>query len=287
VSDFSEADTRAKLIDRAISARGWTEDFIKREESAGAVKIVAGKARRHAKGRTDYPLRIQANSETQRVAVALFETKEASLPPNHVLNQAKGYGRSSLPAGVFTAAEAGVKTNLLFFAKGQPTERIWYYDLSDVKVGKKTPLSLNASDGIFELSPTRGDSERSWTVDLDDRKAQAASDAQPFKEDARQKSEEADEQRERLATLKKEKCRNATGLSEAESQLKLLAREAREAASKAEAIENAVYDFKAVNLHRKALVDIRTPEQLLDIIEAKGREIAEAVAELRKEEVPT
>lgn len=31
----------------------------------------------------------------------------------------------SLPAGAFVNAGAGVKTNLLFFTKGQPTERIW------------------------------------------------------------------------------------------------------------------------------------------------------------------
>src|SRR5205085_6076072 len=48
----------------------------------------------------------------------------------------------SLPGGVFSAAGAGVKTNLLFFTKGHKTERIWYYDLSQVKVGKKTPLTL-------------------------------------------------------------------------------------------------------------------------------------------------
>ena len=35
-----------------------------------------------------------------------------------------------------------MKTNLLFFTKGKPTEKIWYYDLSDVKVGKKMPLTL-------------------------------------------------------------------------------------------------------------------------------------------------
>jgi hypothetical protein len=33
-------------------------------------------------------------------------------------------------------------TNLLFFTKGKPTERVWYYDLADVKVGKKRPLTL-------------------------------------------------------------------------------------------------------------------------------------------------
>ena len=37
---------------------------------------------------------------------------------------------------------AGVKTNLLFFTKGKKTEKIWYYDLSHVKVGKKSPLTL-------------------------------------------------------------------------------------------------------------------------------------------------
>jgi type I restriction enzyme M protein len=30
----------------------------------------------------------------------------------------------SLPAGAFVNAGAGVKTNLLFFAKGRPTERV-------------------------------------------------------------------------------------------------------------------------------------------------------------------
>lgn len=33
---LSEADTRAKLIDPALHNRGWTEDLIRREETAGA-----------------------------------------------------------------------------------------------------------------------------------------------------------------------------------------------------------------------------------------------------------
>lgn len=47
----------------------------------------------------------------------------------------------SVPAGAFVNAGAGVKTNLLFFTKGGPPERIWYNDLSGVKVGKKTPIT--------------------------------------------------------------------------------------------------------------------------------------------------
>jgi hypothetical protein len=51
---FGEADTRAKLIDPALHARGWTEDLIRHEETAGAVEVVDGRPRRRARGRIDY-----------------------------------------------------------------------------------------------------------------------------------------------------------------------------------------------------------------------------------------
>ena len=97
----------------------------------------------------------------------------------------------SLPGGVFTAAGAGVKTNLLFFTKGQPTRKIWYYDLSDIKVGKKTPLTLKHFEDFFRLLPTRADSELSWTVDMDERKRVAAEEARPLKEQSTAKSQQA------------------------------------------------------------------------------------------------
>lgn len=88
---YSEADTRAKLIDPAIHACGWTEDLICREVTLGAVEVVNGKGRRRAGGRTDYTLRIKVNSETQPVAVAMLEAKKEALAPGHGLSQAKGY----------------------------------------------------------------------------------------------------------------------------------------------------------------------------------------------------
>jgi type I restriction enzyme M protein len=118
---------------------------------------------------------------------------------------------------------AGVKTNLLFFNKGRPTERTWYYDLSDLKVGKKTPFTLARMGDFFDLvgdscaggTIERPDSERSWTVSRDE-------------------------------------------------------------------IEARGYDLKAVNPHRVVDEDTRTPEELLNEIEAQQRIIAEATAELRK-----
>ena len=70
----------------------------------------------------------------------------------------------SLPGGVFTQAGAGVKTNLLFFTKGKPTERVWYYDLSALKVTKRQPLALAHFEDFFALRQERADGKRSWTV---------------------------------------------------------------------------------------------------------------------------
>jgi len=88
---LGEADTRAKLIDPAIHARGWTEDLIRREETAGAVEVIDGKPRKQAKGRVDYVLRVKVNPDTQPVAVAIIEAKAEDLPPTHGLEQAKAY----------------------------------------------------------------------------------------------------------------------------------------------------------------------------------------------------
>ena len=83
----------------------------------------------------------------------------------------------SAPGGAFSAAGAGGKTNLLFFTKGQPTERSW--TVSREEIGRRN------------------------------------------------------------------------------------------------------YDLKAVNPNAKREQDTRTPDELLDLIEAKGREVAEALATLR------
>jgi type I restriction enzyme M protein len=96
----------------------------------------------------------------------LFRTNETAFVKTKMklLDECDLWCVVSLPSGVFTAAGAGVKTNLLFFTKGQPTERVWYYDLSEVKVGKKSPLTAAHFEEFFRLLPTRAASERSWAV---------------------------------------------------------------------------------------------------------------------------
>jgi len=71
-----------------------------------------------------------------------------------------------LPGGVFTGA--GVKTVALFFEKGTPTRKVWYYQLNlDRNLGKTNALSENDLADFVELQETKADSENSWTFDID------------------------------------------------------------------------------------------------------------------------
>lgn len=72
-----------------------------------------------------------------------------------------------LPSGVFTGA--GVKTVVLFFTKGEPTKKIWYYQLNlDRNLGKTDPLSEDDLAEFLELQKTKAESENSWSIDVAD-----------------------------------------------------------------------------------------------------------------------
>ena len=184
----------------------------------------------------------------------------------------------SLPPGVFTSAGAGVKTNLLFFSKGEPTKEIWYYDLSDVKVTKRNPLTSKHFEDFFKRMPKREESEKSWTVDLVQCRKDALKESAPLRKQAESKSRQADAIKVQLMAMAKGRTDDYKAL---ESQEEELRRDVRELINRAQAIDNAVYDLKAVNPNSIVEEDTRTPEDLLNIIEQKGREVAEALSALR------
>ncbi|MFH1690569.1 MAG: N-6 DNA methylase [Candidatus Eisenbacteria bacterium] len=68
------------------------------------------------------------------------------------------------PAGTFLGA--GVKTVVLFFEKGAPTRKIWYYRLDPGRsLGKTNPLNDDDLAEFVELQKSFAGSEKSWTVD--------------------------------------------------------------------------------------------------------------------------
>ena len=69
-----------------------------------------------------------------------------------------------LPSGVF---QAGVRTVVLFFTKGTPTEKIWYYQLNLPRtLGKTNPLSDADLADFVTLQQTKAISENSWLLDV-------------------------------------------------------------------------------------------------------------------------
>lgn len=92
---FGESDTRAKLIDPCLYAAHWTEDHIRREETAGGIEVIDGAARRQAKGRVDYTLRIKISPSTQPVALAYVEAKAETKNPAEGLQQGIDYAVAS------------------------------------------------------------------------------------------------------------------------------------------------------------------------------------------------
>ena len=68
-----------------------------------------------------------------------------------------------LPSGVFTGA--GVKTVVLFFTKGMPTEKVWYYQI-DKHFTKTNPMTEKDLEEFLALQNTKAESEHSWLLDV-------------------------------------------------------------------------------------------------------------------------
>lgn len=248
----------------------------------------------------------------------LFRTNESAFveTKRKLVDECDLWAIISLPGGVFSTAGAGVKTNLLFFTRGRKTGKIWYYDLSHVKVGKKTPLTLAhfGFDSAGDILPDgslpatliagwqseegndekpfpsyarmlkhrgnpEGESRYSWTVDFAARRATAREEMQPLLEEAAKIKAAVVDLKEKLKRLKREKAAD-TILNALETEIKEKDKSARELEARAAGIDAAVFDLKAVNPNAVAKVDNRTPQEIIENIEAQGRIISDALARL-------
>ena len=89
---------------------------------------------------------------------------DAAALRRELLEDCNLYDVLDLPKKVFSA---GVKTVVLFFEKGVPTEKIWYYQLNlDRNLGKTNPLNENDLADFEKLFVDRADSPNSWSVDV-------------------------------------------------------------------------------------------------------------------------
>ena len=98
----------------------------------------------------------------------LSNTDNASISlRKHLLETCNLHTILDMPQGTFLGS--GVKTVVLFFNKGEPTKKIWYYQLDTGRsLGKTNPLNDNDMAEFKELQKTKAESEKSWTVNIAD-----------------------------------------------------------------------------------------------------------------------
>src|SRR6266699_2431026 len=105
----------------------------------------------------NFPIRTGENtflSNTDNASVSLRKLLLESCQLHTVLD---------CPGGTFQGA--GVKTVVLFFDKGAPTRKIWFYQLDPGRnLGKTNPLNDDDLTEFVQLQKTFGDSPNSWSV---------------------------------------------------------------------------------------------------------------------------
>lgn len=245
----------------------------------------------------------------------LFRTNEGAFveTKRKLVDECDLWAIISMPGGVFSTAGAGVKTNLLFFTKGKQTEKIWYYDLSHVKVGKKTPMTLahfgfDRNGEIIDDSklpatltgdwledeevngepfPTyakmlavKGESRYSWSVDFAARRAEAWEKMQPHKEKVTALREELIPLKEQLKVLKKER-KDKVAIEKLEEKINGLEKEVRDQEAIISDIDAKVFDLKAVNPNSVVKLDTRTTLEVIENIEAQAKIVEEAMSKLK------
>lgn len=245
----------------------------------------------------------------------LFRTNESSFveTKRKLVDECNVWAIISMPGGVFSTAGAGVKTNLVFFTKGKKTEKIWYYDLTQVKVGKKTPMTLahfgydkdgnivddsklpatltnewledeNVKDEPFptyaKMLATKGESRYSWTIDFAARRAEAWEKMQPFKQRVAELREENIPLKEKLKVVRKEK-NDKSAIEALEEKINDIEKEIKEQEAIISDIDAKVFDLKAVNPNAVVKLDTRTTLEVITNIESQTKIVNDAMRKLK------
>ena len=96
----------------------------------------------------------------------LSNTDNASIAlRKQLLEECNLFAILDLPGGAFLGT--GVKTVVLFFEKGKPTKKLWYYQLNVGRsLGKTNSLNENDLEDFIRLSKLQKISENSWSINI-------------------------------------------------------------------------------------------------------------------------
>jgi len=206
-----------------------------------------------------------------------------------------------LPNGVF-APYTGIKTNLLFFTKGRPTDTIWFYEhrypdgvksyskTKPLRVEEFAPIAAwwgSESDGFA----SRTESEQAWKLDFKTLKQEAETKAKPYWDKAESLNNDASAVANKIKDLResikgeKDAYKRTTvelDLSTLTDQIESLRQEAREQQSIGDRYFWPIYnlDVKNPNSPEEELHD---PDKLLAKYKALLGEIEKTQSKLKTE----
>ena len=182
-----------------------------------------------------------------------------------------------LPNGVFSPY-TGIKTNLLFFTKGKPTETIWFYEHpypEGVKNYNKTkPMRFaefqteidwwgDEADGFS----ARVETEQAWKINFAELKADAETRAKPH-------WDKAEEIKKQISALNIQLKGTLKGEEQTTLKLKIetLTTQAKEQQQAGDAIYNAIFNLDCKNPHQVEQFS-HDPEELLSQYSQQQQEI--------------
>ncbi|WP_295879213.1 N-6 DNA methylase [uncultured Thiohalocapsa sp.] len=206
-----------------------------------------------------------------------------------------------LPNGVFNPY-TGIKTNLLFFTRGRPTDSIWFYEHrypEGVKSYSKTkPLRIEELKPIQDWwgSETDGfasrvETEQAWRVDFKTLKAEAIAKAQPHWDEADRLNVEANDLNEQAKTLRASirgekdahECRPVEDqLAELTQRIETLRQQAKEAQAAGDRHYWPIYNLDRKN-HNAPEEESHDPDVLLAKYKQLLAEIEQTENQLRDE----
>ena len=205
-----------------------------------------------------------------------------------------------LPNGVFNPY-TGIKTNILFFTKGQPTKDIWFYEHpypEGVKNYSKTkPMKFeefqteidwwgNESDGFA----SRVENDHAWKVDFSSKRKTAEKDAKPHWDKATVLLGEVSALEPNLKVLRAElkaasdelKPDNLKKVEALETKINNLRRDANNSQQAGDSIFNAIFNFDIKNPFvdqvidydpNKLLADYAKQQQSIDTLRSQLKDV--------------
>ena len=163
-----------------------------------------------------------------------------------------------LPNGVFSPYTS-IKTNLLFFTKGKPTETIWFYEhpypdgVKSYNKGKPMRFAEfqpeidwwgNEADGFS----ARVENEQAWRVNFAELKTDAEAKAKPHWQQAENLKQQASTLNSEIKSLAKDAPEEQ--INALKQQLDTLNQQAKEQQQAGDAIYNAIFNLDCKNPHK-------------------------------------